>query len=168
MNPSGDLPEQWCTQLLSSQTAFYDPDVHSQSQGASAGEASMGTLLTASCTTGWLDWIHGELWLLPNGLLRTRSGLGATIGHANRRTLPDEPVRREFSPGEIDRLQRQHKTNLWIPRESILSASIFNGPLSGRLALKLNDGRRLKLLWLRADRASEPLRHALTSWGISI
>src|SRR5919201_4625134 len=100
MNPSGDLPEQWCTQLLSSQTAFYDPDVHSQSQGASAGEASMGTLLTASCTIGWLDWIHGDLWLLPNGLLRTRSGLGATIGHAGR-TLPDEPVRREFSPGEI-------------------------------------------------------------------
>src|SRR5215213_4567357 len=35
-------------------------------EGAS-GEA---LLLTRSCTTGWADAIHGELWLFPGGLLR--------------------------------------------------------------------------------------------------
>jgi hypothetical protein len=149
-------------------SAFYDPDMTLPTQGASAGERTIGTLLTASCTTGWLDWIHGELWLLADGLLRTRSNLASTLGHANQRTLPDEPVQRDFSSGEIEQLQHQHKTNLWIPRDAIVSASIFTGLLSGRLSLKLKDGRRLKLLWLRTDNASEPLKHALTSWGISV
>jgi hypothetical protein len=27
------------------------------------------TLISASCTTSWFDWIRGELWLCPNGLL---------------------------------------------------------------------------------------------------
>ncbi len=142
--------------------------MHSPSPSASTGQKSVGTLITASCTTGWLDWIHGELWLLPNGLLRVSSGLGATIAHANQRTVPEESVTREFGPGEVDHLQRQHETNLWIQADAIVSASLFNGPLSGRLSLKLNDGRRVKLLWLRADCASEPLRHALASWGISV
>ena len=135
--------------------------------GESSELGGVGTLVTSSCTTGWLDLIHGDLWLLPNGLLRVRGGLGATVGHAHQRMAPDEPVRREFTPGEIDVLQREHRTNLWIPADTIVSASLFNGPLSGRLSLRLNDGRRLKLLWLRVDRASEPLRHALSSWGTS-
>ena len=40
-------------------------------------------LLAGTCTTGWLDWIHGELWLLPDGLLRpvcSRYGNSATGG----------------------------------------------------------------------------------------
>jgi hypothetical protein len=97
-----------------------------------------------------------------------RSGFGATIAHANQRTVSDEPARREFSLAEIDDLERQHKTNLWIPVDAIVSASLFNGLLTGRLSLKLNDGRRVKLLCLRADRANEPLRHALASWGIPV
>ncbi|AWZ16800.1 hypothetical protein [Streptomyces sp. ICC1] len=36
-------------------------------------------LLAASCTTGWLDWFHGELWLLPDSLVRIRSGFADTV-----------------------------------------------------------------------------------------
>jgi hypothetical protein len=128
----------------------------------------VGKLICASCTTGWLDWIHGDLWLLPDGLLRVRGGLGATIGHANQRTVPEDIGERQFGAGEVERLQREHKTNLWIPANEIVSAGIRNGPLSGRLALTLTGGRRVKLMWLRADGASEPLKHALASWGIPL
>jgi hypothetical protein len=166
--PQGTFQHHSRRPPLFSHGTFYDPRVHWPSPDAAVGDTSMGTLITASCTTGWVDWIHGELWLLPGGLLRVRSGLGATIGHANQPTVPDEPLRRQFSPSEIEQLQRQHKTNLWIPADAIVSASIFNGPLSGRLALKLTDGRRVKLLWLRADHSSEPLEQALASWGISV
>lgn len=124
-------------------------------------------MLSASCTTGWLDWIHGELWLLPNGLLRVRRGLGATVAGTSHRTVPEEAIRRNFMPDEIESLRLAHRTNLWIPSDSIVSAKISNGPLSGRLSLQLRDGRRLKLLWLRADQASEPLKRALRSWRVS-
>ena len=39
----------------------------------------MGRLVTASVTTGWFDWIHGEVWIFPHGFLRIRSGLGQTL-----------------------------------------------------------------------------------------
>jgi hypothetical protein len=40
------------------------------------------------------------------------------------------------------------------------------GVMSDRLALRLDDGGRVKLLWLRADQADTPLREALAAWGI--
>ena len=76
--------------------------------------------------------------------------------------------KRQFGVGEVERLQGEHKSNLWIPADEIVLAGIRNGPLSGRLALTLKGGRRVKLMWLRADRASEPLKKALASWGIPL
>ena len=133
-----------------------------------AGETATARLVSASCTTGWLDWIHGELWLLPDGLLRVRSSLGATIAHANQQTVPDDLREREFGAGEIEELQRKHQTNLWIPAHEIVAASMRNGPLTTRLSLTLAGGRRVKLLWLRVDPAAVPLKRALASWGISV
>jgi hypothetical protein len=111
-------------------------------------------------------WIHAELWLLPNGLLRVSSGLGATIAHARQRTAPEESVTREFSPGEVDHLQAEDEP-LDPGGRNRLGRSVQRPSKRPTLA-ELNDGRRVKLLWLRADRASEPLRHALASWGISV
>jgi hypothetical protein len=142
--------------------------VQDQSIDKRTSNTAVGTLISASCTTGWLDWIHGDLWLLPDGLLRVRSGLEATIEHANQRTVLDDGDQRQFGVGELERLQGEHKSNLWIPADEIVSAGIRNGPLSGRLALTLKGGRRVKLMWLRADRASEPLKKALASWGIPL
>jgi hypothetical protein len=127
-----------------------------------------GRLLTASCTTGWRDWVHGELWLFPDGLLRVRSGLLQTIAHLNERTVSDEPEAQLFDPDELERLRRTHHTNLWIPANEIAAADIRSGALSCRLSLTLVGGRRIKLLWLRADPAAAPLTQALASWGISV
>lgn len=39
----------------------------------SDGDAN-AVLVTSGCTTGWDDWRWGELWLLPEGLLRLSLG----------------------------------------------------------------------------------------------
>ena len=48
---------------------------------------TMAECVTRSCTTGWLDWIHGELWLTPTGLIPRdpayailRTALHAAVG----------------------------------------------------------------------------------------
>lgn len=133
----------------------------------SPGLPVKGQLLTASCTTGWLDWIHGELWLFPEGLLRVRSGLLQTIAHL-KQTVSDEPEEQVFDSRELERLCRTHHTNLWISANEIAAAEIRKGPLSCRLLLTLVDGRLIKLLWLRADPAAAPLKEALASWGVSV
>jgi hypothetical protein len=115
-----------------------------------------------------VTWIHGQLWLLPEGLLRVRTDLDTTIGHANRRTVVDELLLYEFAPGEIALLARQDKRNLWLRADEIVAASFREGLLNSRLSLTLDSGRRIKLLWLRADPAIAPLKQALASWGIAV
>jgi hypothetical protein len=125
-------------------------------------------LLTASCTTGWGDWVHGELWLFPNGLLRVRGSLLETIAHANQQTVPDEPVIASFADAEeeIERLRREHRTNLCISANEVVEAHFRTGIVSGRVSLTLAGGRKVKLLWLRTDPAVAPLKEALASWGV--
>lgn len=137
-------------------------------QDVPPGLSVKGRLLTASCTTGWRDWIHSELWLFPDGLLRVRSGLLQTIAHLNEPTVSDEPEEQSFDLCELERLRRAYHTNLWIPANEIASAEIRKGPRSCRLSLTLVGGRRIKFLWLRADPAAAPLTQALASWGISV
>jgi hypothetical protein len=131
------------------------------------GVTVKGRLLTASCTTGWRDWIHGELWLFADGLLRMRSGLIGTIAHWNGQTVPGEPEEQVFGPEEIERLRRAHHTNLWIPANEIVTARIRSGALNCRLSLTLVDGRRVKWLWLRADPAAASLKEAFAYWGVA-
>ncbi|MFF5520725.1 hypothetical protein [Streptomyces coeruleorubidus] len=62
-----------------------------------AGRISLrpAQLLATTCTTGWLDWIHGELWLLPGGL--TTSGMTLRMSDGTRHKLlwmSVEPARR--------------------------------------------------------------------------
>src|SRR2546423_4260585 len=83
-----------------------------------------GRLVSASCTTGWLDWIHGELWLLPDGLLRLRTSLRTTRSHrqVNVLTAGGALPTRRFADKEIEQLAARHRTNLWIPAEQIVAA----------------------------------------------
>jgi len=139
-----------------------------------AGEAAWGAagqdsvLLTTSCTTGWADWVHGELWLCPDGLLRLSLGLAATIakssgpgqaaafeGAARRSSL------RHFDMTEINELLSRKRTNHWIPWTQIRGASLRGGLITGRLRLKLADGRSVKLLWMRERHVFEMLRDRL-------
>jgi hypothetical protein len=128
---------------------------------------STGRLISASCTAGWLDCIHGELWLLPEGLLRLRLGLLKTVAHMNLRTVRGELPTREFVDDEIVQLVARHRTNIWVPAADISQADVHEGMTVSRLALTLADGRHRKLLWLRSDPAAEYLRRALAWWGVA-
>ena len=103
-----------------------------------------GRLVTASCTTGWLDWIHGELWLFPDGLLRSSTGLKTTWAHGREKarrdhdrargraagvvqTVTGEPRSREFADGEIERIVASRRRNLWIEADRIKRADLNVG-----------------------------------------
>lgn len=114
-------------------------------------------LISASCTTGWFDWIHGELWLCPKGLLRQSLGLSATVAHA----LPvlsgagtvssDERPARTFSEAEIASFRAADRRNMWIPWDDFAAATLKRGIIDHSLHLRLRDGRRAKFLWLKSD-----------------
>jgi hypothetical protein len=125
-----------------------------------------GTLLTQRCTTGWLDWIHGQIWLFPEGLLWARGNLQITIAQSARGPLPDQ-LTATTDERELAQLARE-KGNLWIPSTAIRSASIRRGLTTERLLLTLVDGSRIKLLWPGNERVRKPLEEALASWGITI
>lgn len=118
-----------------------------------------GRLVTASCTTGWLDWVHSELWLCDDGLLVVRLDLRATRAHGRGptvgATLRRRPVGRD-EPG------------MWIGAEEVVGASGRHGRKADRLSLELRDGTERKLLWLAVDRADVPLREALGGWGVPV
>jgi hypothetical protein len=131
-------------------------------------DVETGRLITASCTTGWGDWIHGKLWLFPHGLLRVRTNLRATLGNGLVRTVSGPLPTQVFTEEEIDRLASAHSTNRWIPSSSISSASIYRGATTSRLNLGLADGMGIKLLWLRRDPAEAELRSALAAWNVDL
>ena len=124
-------------------------------------------LITASCTTGWLDWVHGELWVLPDGLVRLRTSLSTTLMHQNQQTVPDEAERVELSNESID-FMISTKRRLWIPSDKIKSAHFHIGRTTGRVNLRMKDAAKIKLLWLRSDRSEGPLTAALAAWRVPI
>jgi hypothetical protein len=124
----------------------------------------MARLLTASATTGWLDWIHGELWLFPTGLLRVPLGVIATLLHGLRPTVNQEsPVWRNFDERTFEALLAS-KRNRWIPREQIKKAYLHRGLSADRLRLECVDQQTMKFLWLPVDSAWEPLQSTLHTW----
>lgn len=101
-------------------------------------------LITAGCTTGWTDWIHGELWSCPDGILRRSLGLLTTIKHGLWPTVNDATrPRRSFSTSEVATVLTTGRRNLWIPWAEISGAVLT--PVS--LTARLNDGRAVRLLW---------------------
>lgn len=118
-------------------------------------------LITRSCTTGWADWIHGELWLSPDLLVRRRLTLQATRAHENRRTVPEPPPEVPVASLGVDEIVNAHSTNKVLPLDAVLEARLHRGILSDRLALRMHDGSRHKLLWLKVDPAYGILTQAL-------
>lgn len=127
-----------------------------------------GRLIAASCTTGWADWIHGELWLLPDGILRARTSLRRTVANGARPIPEADKSTRTFSVAELAAVKQAHRTNRSIPAESISSASLRRGLMTTRLALRLVDGTRIKLLWVKGEPADTEVPLALATWGISL
>ena len=130
--------------------------------------AQPAILLTTSCTTGWLDWVHGELWLCPSGLLRLSLGLRTTIGKSlgPEAALDYDRVARESGPryfdqAEIDALVARKRRNIWVPWDQIREAGLRQGFITSRLRMTLLDGRTVKLLWLPDRRTADALRDRL-------
>jgi hypothetical protein len=120
-------------------------------------------LISASCTTGWLDWVHGEPWLCPEGLLRRSLGFRATVRHLLGPTVDeDNPARRSFTTAEIGAIIAANPRNRWIPWNDVRFARIKKSPMDTSLYLDLADGRREKFLWLAADGGEDRLSDAFT------
>ncbi|MBQ0896762.1 hypothetical protein KBX37_27340 [Micromonospora sp. U56] len=123
--------------------------------------ADLAQCLSRSCTTGWLDWVHGELWLSPVGLIRRRlswsesksHGLGPTVGTP----LPESAL----GSFDLATLLAEHPTNKVIYFDAVVTARLVKGRTSDALRLAMSDGDRHKLLWLRRDPAYEILSNSL-------
>lgn len=130
---------------------------------ARAGRISLqpAQLIARTCTTGWLDWIHGELWLLPDQLLRIRGGIPATLTvgllgpelatPATFRTLAHDP----------DAIRSAHRTNKVLPLAEITHVRIHGGLTTSGMSLSMADGSRHKLLWMSMEPARGLLRDRL-------
>ncbi|MGW6641065.1 hypothetical protein [Streptomyces iakyrus] len=130
---------------------------------ARAGRISLqpAQLIARTCTTGWLDWIHGELWLLPDQLLRIRGGVPATMTVGllgpelatpdTFRTLAHDP----------DAIRSAHRTNKVLPLTEIANARIHGGLTTSGMTLSMADGTRHKLLWMSTEPARGLLRDRL-------
>jgi len=134
----------------------------------SAPRERLAILLTTSCTTGWADWVHGELWLCPDGLLRISLGLATTIakssGVGGERAYEDfarKSSPRTFEQDEIGELLSRRRTNIWVPWDRIREAALRHGFTADRLRLTLIDGRSVKFLWLPNRTIVETLRGRL-------
>jgi hypothetical protein len=114
-------------------------------------------LVTAGCTTGWTDWIHGELWVCPDGLLRRALGPGRTVRHLWFPTVrPGEWQTNSFSAEEVDRIVATGRTNLWVAYATIATASLRDS----QLAIETRTGHRITLMWVPVDDVT-PLRTKL-------
>jgi hypothetical protein len=109
-------------------------------------------LVTASCTTGWADWIHGELWVCPDGLLRRPLGLGQTIAHLAGPTV--DTTQRPTRPA-MELQSDSGGRSRWISWASIEHATLKSGPMTDSLHLNLQGGQRAKFLWFAHDGAKQ-------------
>jgi hypothetical protein len=120
-------------------------------------------LITASCTTSWFDWVHGELWLCPDGLLRRSVGVLKTVSHGSRTIDPGNRPKREFTPAEVAEILAAGGRNRWIPWTAMTSATLKRGVVDHSLHLEVGPGRREKFLWSKADGGFELLDGVLRS-----
>lgn len=114
--------------------------------------SDVGILLSRSCTTGWLDWVHGELWLTRTALIRSRLSLRETRAHGTSATVygPVDavPLPDQLSPEQV---RCGHRTNRYISLSEVSRARLRRGLVNDRLNVTLRGGGRFTFLWLRAD-----------------
>lgn len=121
-------------------------------------------LLSASSTTGWLDWIHGELLLLPDGLLRIRQNLAKTAAKGNAALVQGQAIELVADPDKLA-AATAHRRSTWVPATAIDAYDLTRGPMSGKLLLHLAGGGRQTFLFLVQDMDYQALEEALQAWG---
>jgi hypothetical protein len=132
------------------------------------GEASAPacTLISISSTTSWIDWVHGDLWLCPDGILRASRGLEATLKNTSKQGFKQSVDAQNrptqgISLDDCQRVAAADKRNWWITWPEVARAKLQSGPMSHALHLELTDGRKASLRWLRQDGPTDFLRTAL-------
>jgi hypothetical protein len=117
--------------------------------------------VSRSCTTGWLDWVHGELWCSPTGLVRLRLSWRESRAHGIGPTVQAPLPTTTFGPADLRAVLAAHPTNKVIHFQDVAGACLIKGTTTDALELTLRDGGRHKLLWLRRDPAYGVLAEAL-------
>ncbi len=117
--------------------------------------------ISRGCTTGRLDWVHGELWLLPFALVRRRLGHLATQANGLGRTVPDDLPWTDVPAHALAQVPAGHRTNKVIPFAAVARAQLVRGLTANALRLVMTDGTRHKLLWPTSDPAYDILAGTL-------
>jgi hypothetical protein len=123
-------------------------------------------LLSRSCTTGWFDWVWGDLWLTEDALVRLSRGMPETREAARQRkgrrgsSTVTDPIP-TMTPEALDARLSEDRRNRRAPLAEIRTAKLRRGLLNGRLSLVLQDGTRIKWLWLKHDPAHDVLNDVL-------
>ncbi len=137
-----------------------------QREDDTPGVARECTLISITCTTSMRDWVHGDLWLCPDGLLRRSRGWRGTFANAGSRGVrtavdPNDRPSRTFTASEVTKIAAADKRNWWIPWSSIARATLGYGVLSHGVHLTLADGRRVSLRWMTGEGGYELLKETL-------
>jgi hypothetical protein len=121
------------------------------------------SLVSSTCTTGWFDWVHGELWLCPDGLLRRPLGLAVTVmrGLALGRRPLDKRPRLSMTSAEQVGIAAAQGTS-WVAWGDITRITLKAGIIDHSLHIERTDGRRVKFLWIAGDGDFELLESTLS------
>ncbi|MEU8775592.1 hypothetical protein [Streptomyces sp. NPDC048606] len=146
--PLGSVEERVRVRSLDAWDSLLDAAV----QRASRLKVRRAQLLATSCTTGWLDWVHGKLWLLPDSLVRVRGGFVHTVVNAIASGLPERTATSVIGYDPVVILGG-HRTNKVIPFDGIAHARLHLGLTTSGLDVTMTDGIRHRLLWLSSEQA---------------
>ncbi|MFC0432242.1 hypothetical protein [Kutzneria buriramensis] len=127
-------------------------------------------LISRSCTTGWADVIHGELWLSAEHLIRRRLGLWQTVANGLWRTVPSSAPQYEITADQILAIQCEHPTNSVVSWSDVVEADLRRGLLCSRLSVVMRSGSRRVFLWFAWDGAFarlEPVVQAIKAARVS-
>lgn len=135
-------------------------------QPGSSGASAQDTvaLIAASCTTGWADGEHGNLWLAPDGLARVPLGWAVSVVHTFQSVDPaiwrDVAISRDKLAQAIEKSPR----SLWLPATDIDAATMHRGLMVDRVRVRMKDGSQRKLLWVRQKVGTRRLEVGLRNW----
>jgi hypothetical protein len=122
-------------------------------------------LLSRACTTGLFDFVWGELWLTDDVLARVASTLSETKRTARELTSRGNRFgptvhatdAQSVAPNDFSKLISEHPRTRLIPLAKVRRARVRRGLFNASLRVRLEDGSRVTLLWLKADPATEVL-----------
>ena len=122
------------------------------------------SLVAASCTTGWADWEHGNLWLAPDGLARIPLGWVVTYAHTFQGLDPAIGHIVSVTPGDLSQALADSPRAIWMEAPYMEVARLHRGITCDRLHVRMKDGTSHKLLWIRNKAATRTIEDALRAW----